>query len=346
MRWFIVCLLALAGRGVIHAGTPEELGEIEWGRDYAAAVKASRKSGKPLLVLFDEVPGCMTCKRFGRGPLSHPLIVAAAREFEAVAVYNNVGGMDRQILKRFREPSWNNPVVRFLDSAGNDLIRRKAGVYDTGELASRLILALKAAKRPVPKYLELLAAEYNAKQQQRATFSMYCYWTGEKNLGAIEGVTATKIGHLQGREVVEVEYDAAKLTFNDLLKRASRMRCAQNVMARSDNQAKAAATVVGARRVIRTDAAVNTNTTQQYNLSFRPEYYYLPLTRLQATRANAAVAAGRSADSLLSPGQLALKKQIAGLSRTQKAKLKRNLQPDRSPGGIIAYRKDLLKFLD
>ena len=35
----------------------EELGQVNWGRDLDAAKAKSAKSGKPILVLFQEVPG-------------------------------------------------------------------------------------------------------------------------------------------------------------------------------------------------------------------------------------------------------------------------------------------------
>ena len=38
-------------------GNPIEVGDVVWGRDYDAAAKASRASGKPIFALFQEVPG-------------------------------------------------------------------------------------------------------------------------------------------------------------------------------------------------------------------------------------------------------------------------------------------------
>lgn len=35
----------------------EELGQVNWGRDLDAAKAKSAQSGKPILVLFQEVPG-------------------------------------------------------------------------------------------------------------------------------------------------------------------------------------------------------------------------------------------------------------------------------------------------
>ena len=38
-------------------GNPVEVGDVHWGRDFDAALKMSAESGKPVLVLFQEVPG-------------------------------------------------------------------------------------------------------------------------------------------------------------------------------------------------------------------------------------------------------------------------------------------------
>ncbi len=39
------------------ATNPVEVGNVHWGRDFDAALKMSAESGKPVLVLFQEVPG-------------------------------------------------------------------------------------------------------------------------------------------------------------------------------------------------------------------------------------------------------------------------------------------------
>ena len=48
----------------------EELGAVPWLMDEAAAVAEAGKSGKPLMVLYTELPGCSGCKVFGRQQLS------------------------------------------------------------------------------------------------------------------------------------------------------------------------------------------------------------------------------------------------------------------------------------
>jgi hypothetical protein len=40
-----------------QADPPVELGQVDWGRDLEAAKRQSAETGKPVLVLFQEVPG-------------------------------------------------------------------------------------------------------------------------------------------------------------------------------------------------------------------------------------------------------------------------------------------------
>jgi hypothetical protein len=157
----IVILLAVSVGA--HAGAinnnPIEAGHVRWGRDFDAALANSAKTGKPVLVLFQEIPGCSGVRQFGREVLTNPSLVRAIEtEFFPVLVHNNrSGGMDEELLRRYREPAWNYQVIRFLDAEGRDLIPRKDRIWTTGGVAFRMVEALKAAGRPVPSYLENLA---------------------------------------------------------------------------------------------------------------------------------------------------------------------------------------------
>jgi ribosomal protein S11 len=98
------------------------------------------------------------------------MVEAIEDSFIPVVVYNNKAE-DAAILKAFGEPSWNNPIVRFLDQNGKDLIRRKAGVWSISGLAARMIASLKAANQKVPKFLETVSLSWQSKFR-RATFAM------------------------------------------------------------------------------------------------------------------------------------------------------------------------------
>lgn len=155
----VILVVGVAAYGGDTTKNPIEAGNVRWGRDLDAALNNSAKTGKPVLVLFQEIPGCSGVQKFGREVLTNPsLVEAIENEFFPVLVYNNrKGGPDEELLRRFQEPAWNYQVIRFLDAAGRDVIPRKDRVWTTGGVASRMVEALEAANRPVPKYLEDLA---------------------------------------------------------------------------------------------------------------------------------------------------------------------------------------------
>jgi len=60
MRVLVTLLLltfCATAYGSQTAENPIEVGDVHWGRDFEAALKMSAESGKPVLVLFQEVPG-------------------------------------------------------------------------------------------------------------------------------------------------------------------------------------------------------------------------------------------------------------------------------------------------
>ena len=298
---------------------PKELGWVNWKRDYNAGVNKAKAEGKPLFLLFQEVPGCSTCVGFGESVLAHPLLVEAIEnEFVPVAIHNNKPGSDKATLKKFNEPAWNNPVVRFVDSQGDDLIPREDGVWSTLKVAERMISALKAAKRPVPDYLQWVVED---KPNKQATFSMACYWSGETCLGDIRGVTTTRAGWLNGREVVEVDFDENQISHSKLKKIAEERNCGDFVAnAKRARSAKAS--------------------DQKYNLR-HSRFRYLPLTPSQATRVNSALGRGQSPLRWLSPKQRELFKQINQADETTLSGLNRPNSLD----GLEAYQWKLKKRL-
>lgn len=187
------------------AAQPPELGIVRFSRGYEAAAARARAQGKPLLVLFDEVPGCSTVLGFGERVLGHPLIADAMEQsFVPVVVYNNVSGDDRAVLERFEEPAWNNPVLRLFTPDGKPLARVDTGTRQ--QVASALVEALKASGSPVPAYLQLLVDEGAAGSTAQREYAMGCYWEGEATLGRVSGVVSTRTGFVGGREVVQVTY--------------------------------------------------------------------------------------------------------------------------------------------
>jgi hypothetical protein len=135
----------------------------------------------------------------------------------------------------------------------------------------------------VPGYLNLLAdelaAEINGTSQ--ATYSMYCFWTGEALFGGLHGVVKTTAGFQNGKEVVIVEYDPQVISKAELDKVASGQSCRAE-----------------ANGTFRPDS------TPKYYLT-NSKYKNVNMTELQKCRVNSALAEGQSPEEFLSPKQLA-----------------------------------------
>lgn len=286
---------------------PEELGDVKWLRDYDQAVANSNKTDKPILILFQEVPGCSTCRGYGNDVLSHPLIVEAIEEsFVPLAIHNNKGGKDKKVLDSFGEPSWNNPVVRIIDKDRNALTPRINGKYDQKSLVRGMVAALEKAKRPVPNYLELLKEHLSASNQstQKATFGMYCFWSGEAKLGKIPGVVDSEPGFMGGSEVVSVTYNPEIISYEQLVTEANEHKAFDRIFTHSNEQKKAAESFVSTGKIKKA---------QQFRADSQPKYYLLhspyrliPMLPNQATRVNTAVGLGGDPNIFLSPKQLEL----------------------------------------
>jgi len=307
----LAALAALAlGAGAAGGDAPRELGSVDWLRDHDAALTRARSSGHPVFALFQEVPGCQSCVGFGDRVLRHPLLVEAIEtEFVPLAIYDNRGGADAAVLARYDEPSWNETVVRFLDAEGEDLLPREVGVRQPGAIARRMIAALEAADRAVPAYLRAAVDELGPHPVARATFAMHCFWSGEACLGRIPGLLSSRAGFLDGREVVEVSFDAGSLSYEALLREARERGCSEAVYVHTRAQEGAARAVFG-ERVTRTSGYADSAPRRDQKRSLRATRLRdVELTPRQAMRANAAIAAGRSPLPLLSPRQ----REAAGL---------------------------------
>lgn len=265
---------------------PVEVGKVGWDRDFEGALSAAAESGKPVFALFQEVPGCAGCQRFGREVLSHPLIVEAIEnEFEPTVIYNNQGGKDRELLQRFKEPAWNYQVVRFFDSEAKDLIPRKDKVWTIAPLADRMVAALEAHGRTAPKYLQSLAWE-DPPKIETAAFAMFCFWTGEVKLGQIDGVLTTEAGWLEGREVTLVRYRSDQISFAELASEAAKVDCAQKVYAKTDEQLLS----LGRTRLSTGkigDSYRKAKDSDQRRQIRGSAWMKIPMTRTQATKVNA-----------------------------------------------------------
>lgn len=209
---------------------PVEVGKVIWERDYEAALASSKKSGKPVFLLFQEVPGCAGCKQFGRDVLSDDKVVKAIQDqFIPLLIHNNKPGKDAEVLEKFNEPAWNYQVVRFLGADGGDLIPRKDRVWEAAPLLERMDQAL--AKAGPEKVVTV--------DTKRVAIAQHCFWTGEMKIGAMDGVVRTEAGFLNGNEVTLVDYEPGKVSLENLTRNAKAAGVATRVFESLDGYQKA-----------------------------------------------------------------------------------------------------------
>jgi hypothetical protein len=261
-----------------------ELGEVAWLRDHDRGLAFATEQGKPVLLLFQEVPGCSTCVRFGRDVLTHPLMVEMiADRFVPVAIFNNHPGPDAEILRRYDETSWNNPVMRFLGPDGVELLPKLADRYDALALHEKIAAVLEMLGVGVPGYFRSLGRDLLIENglSQRVTYTTPCFWSGETSLAQHPAVITTDAGWVDGEEVVQVHFDPGAASRHDL-----------DAYARAEGFSS-------------TDG-------RNFELDREPQFYlrksparHLPLTPAQRTQINLAVPYRSPLAALLSPQQSA-----------------------------------------
>ena len=317
--FFITCS-ALAQDWLQKVDQPIELGQVHWLRNYNEAISQAKEKDLPVFIFFQEVPGCSTCSTFGHQVMSHPLIVEAIEShFVPLIIYNNKDGADAAILKQYKEPSWNNPVIRIVDHMGKDIVPRHAGAYDPAQVVNTIQNALLADHKIIPNYLTLLSSELSNNNAE-AVLSMYCYWTGEKVIGKLDGVTATQAGYMNGSEVVKVNYNPDKISYDELVSKASKSQCADEVYTDNTQERKLAwANKIPSKGM----NSYKVSKDDKYYLA-HTEYANIPMTAIQATKANAMLSNQQSPAEILSPRQL----EVMDLVNRKKLKVKNRAKED------------------
>lgn len=300
----------------------EELGNVNWSRSYNEALKKAQQENKPLFILFQEIPGCSTCKNYGNNLLTHPHIVESIETyFIPLAIRNNKGGIDAEILRKFKEPAWNNPVARIIDpNSEKDIVKRLNGRYDMESLISTISNGILASNQLIPEYLRLLHQEHSAQDIRETHLAMYCFWSGEKNLGNLNGIIETKAGFMNGSEVVKIKYDANRVDEKSLIEYAASKNCADAVYSNDKREI----TVANKLKLKTNKLGTFRPDNQPKYYTYNSEYKFLPMTSLQALKVNALIASKISPDDYLSPRQL----EVLNLIKAKKLKLQSAIDQD------------------
>ena len=162
-----------------------------------------------------------------------------------------------------------NPLLRILAPDGIKLTRQQLANPDTGAGLAEMVRLLQAAHRPVPHYLQLVCDEYSGRPRETARFSVGCYWEGERELGKIHGVVASRTGMIGRDEVVEVRFDPTIVGASALAAKAKGLACFRGIPS--------------------TQVMLSEDDQQQHTLANHPEFANILLTPLQRTKVNAAL---------------------------------------------------------
>ena len=188
-----------------------------------------------------------------------------------------------------------------------------------------------------------LATNQNNSQTASATFSMYWYWTGEATLGRVPGVLSSKIGHLSGSEIVEVEYDPAQTNLQEMVAALKKKNSFYSVVVEDEAEKEKAGKLVR-KDEIKANGKEPHFIESKYSLRTRhADLYYLDLTEAQAIALNSWSYFGSKMPSVLTETQKALRKRIKAKMQEKRPN---GLLPVRAGEGLIKYRKELLEWLE
>lgn len=288
-----------------------ELGTVRWFRGFDQARQRAERENKPLLVLFQEVPGCSTCIGYGDQVLSHPLIVEAIESyFVPLAVYNNISGDDKKTMQEFGEPAWNNPVVRIVSPDRKPLTRRLDGDYSQIGLVDAIVDALRARDEAISPYIHLLQKELSSQKRtvDQTTIVTSCFWAGEVAFASIDGIVSTRPGYLNGEEAVDVEFDPSIVSYKTLVEKAQGEYCTKKIAARNEKQYSTAKNIQGTTVVMASDH-LRPDSENKYYLQ-HSDLRFLPMTEIQQLKVNAALFNDGDPLHYLSPQQITLYRYI------------------------------------
>ncbi len=132
-------------------------------------------------------------------------------------------------------------------------------------------------------------------QTSRLAICQYCFWTGELKIGAIDGVTETEAGFMDGREVTLVKYNSEVTTMEEILKQAKADGVATGIYIDEPNK------LPGSKKFTAYRAAPKSDQKKQIQGTI---FAHLALTNEQATKVNAYARSNpKKALSYLTPEQ-------------------------------------------
>ncbi len=135
--------------------------------------------------------------------------------------------------------------------------------------------------------VDLRAEQPSSPRTERVAFAQYCFWTGEMQLGQIEGVVRTEAGYFHGREVTLVDYDPGRVSLEQLTEQARKAGVADRLHLAAGSPHRGNS-IAGVALGVALDGSYRTApaSDQKKQLEGTP-YANLKLTPEQATKVNA-----------------------------------------------------------
>lgn len=322
-----------------HNNHHAELGRVRFrftGEEYDKALEYSRDTDKPLLVIFQEIPGCPESVAFGQTVLSHPLLVEAAETLFCPLIVNTAGDDQLLLVAKYKELRHHSTMVRILNDKGTDLtLSLEDDRCTIGNIAKAMRMALNAKVLKVPSYLRILETEYVAQEEDhhggkkcwartmafRVVADENSLALAETHFAELKGVLGTetgKIGHRHNNNnVIKVTYNSHVIDCKAVVRQAlfhnpddvtavyygdkmSTFLPIQTEFDKLDDATQPLLEQFDARK-FRSDVM------QKKQFLQRTLYRYVPLTTLQLTMVNFALSRGNmDANAVLSPRQLAI----------------------------------------
>jgi hypothetical protein len=159
----------------------------------------------------------------------------------------------------------------------------------------------------------------------------------------VPGVLNSKIGHLSGNEIVEIEYDPAQTNLKELVNTLKSRSSFYSVIVKNKEQYEKAKAQIKAAD-IRIDSKQPHFVESKYSLrSEHPDLYYLDLTEQQAMALNNWSYFGGEMPDVLTDEQQQLRQKLKNKLRSKKPV---GLFPQRSAKALKIYRAKLLQWLE
>ncbi|KAI2504506.1 peptide-methionine (S)-S-oxide reductase [Fragilaria crotonensis] len=310
----------------LHKNKNEALGRLTFKYDASSfhqALEESRDTDKPVILLFQAMHGAPDAIAMGKSVLSHPLLIEAAESLFIRVIVDIAGTTpdDAQLLARYHENCHHGTVIRIVNCKGHDLAVKLEGIRcSVANIAKAMRGVLDRKGLKVPKYLKLLEAEClapvdipsKASTANAVVFKTKQSTKAEIDFAELKGVVAVECGKLSRSKAVKVTYNPEVIDCKEVFLHAYSVMSVESVHWTNVRQMQALQSEFGN---LDAPPLLDELGSAPFSRGKDPKHFlrttllrYVPLTSLQALRANLAISRNEheDVDELLSPRQLAI----------------------------------------